>query len=176
MEGSNSLENIEKMESMFPNNIDLLLNRNLHKEKKVLSKISYQKLKLIPPFLIKRLYKILPGILKDIFFWASVTHKAPSSKFFAKTKYDELRSILDIKVSSMTLLDVPKDLQEEVSNTFRSGFCTFNLLNLSDLDTLFGDVLTYSKPSHAGARPFFKDGRNEKIEGSFSAYYSFPSL
>ncbi len=173
MKSSNTLGNIEKIESMFPDNIDSLVNKDLYKEKKILPKISYKKLQLISPFLIKRLYRILPGVLKDIFFWSSVTHKAPSSKFFAKTQYDELRSILDIKVSSMTLLDVPKDLIEEVNNTFRSGFCTFNLLHLSDLDTLFGDVLNYSNSSHAGARPFFKDGRNKKIEDSFSAYYSF---
>jgi len=173
MESSNSLHNIEKIESMFPENVDSLINKNLNEEKNMISRFSYKKLKLVPAFVTKRFYRILPAILKDIIFWSSVTHKSPSSKFFAKTKYDELRTIADIKVSSMTLLGVPKNLKEHVQNTFRSGFYTFNLLNLSDLDILFGDVLTYSKSSHAGARPYFKDGRNEKIEGSFSAYYSF---
>ena len=173
MVSSNTLRNIEKIESMFPDNVDSLINTNLKEEKKIISKVTYKKLKLIPSFLIKRLYRALPGILKDIIFWSSVTHKSPSSKFFAKTKYDELRTLLDIKVSSMTILDVPKDLKEGVHNTFRSGFYTSNLSNLTHLDTLFGDVLTYSKSSHAGARPYFKDGKNEKIEGSFSSYYSF---
>ena len=173
MKSSYNLNSIEKIELMFPDNIDSLNNNDLNEEKKPLSKFNYKKLKLIPSFIIKRFYKILPGILKDILFWSSVIHKSPSSKFFAKTKYEELRSILDIKVSSLTLLGVPNNLKEEVNNTFRSGFYTLNLLNLSDLDTLFGDVVNYSNPSHAGARPYFKDGRNEKIEGSFSAYYDF---
>ena len=70
MKSSYNLNSIEKIELMVPDNIDSLTNNNLNKEKKSLSKFSYKKLKLIPSFIIKKFYKILPGIIKDILFWS----------------------------------------------------------------------------------------------------------
>ena len=114
-----------------------------------------------------------PKVLKDIFFWLSIIHKSPTTKFFARTNYDKLRTLLDIKISSLCLKAVPEIYLNEVTNTFRSGCYTENLPQISFIDELLEGVLTYAKPSHAGARPYFKDGKNKELEGSFSAYYTF---
>jgi hypothetical protein len=81
--------------------------------------------------------------------------------------------LIDIKISALALKRVRADALDNVKETFSSGSYTTNLLNLSELDTLINDVINYANPSHAGARPYFKDGKNKKIEGSFSAYYTF---
>ena len=96
MENKRKLNSIEKIEEMFAEDIDLLQSGKSH-TKKALEKIKIKQLLSIPSFLLKKIYKVLPGVLKDIFFWSSVFHKAPYSKFVAKTKYDEFRTLLDIK-------------------------------------------------------------------------------
>mgnify|MGYP000004615392 CR=1 FL=1 len=52
MKSSYNLNSIEKIELMFPDNIDSLTNNNLIQEKEFLSKFSYKKIKLIPSFII----------------------------------------------------------------------------------------------------------------------------
>ena len=47
------------------------------------------------------------------------------------------------------------------------------LENVSALDELVEGVVKYAKPSHAGARPYFGTAKNEQIDNSFSAYYTF---
>lgn len=173
MDKSAKLVGTEKIEHMFANNIDFhSLTRSKDKEG-FLKKIKISHLKLIPNYLLKRIYRILPGILKDILFWASVNHKAPSSKVFAKTRFDELRTMIDVKVSSLALKNAPQHIAEKMNNVFNSGFYEISLPNISELDPIIDGVLEYAKHSHAGARPYFKDGKNIKIENSFSAYYSF---
>ena len=102
MENKRKLNSIEKIEEMFAEDIDLLQSGKSH-TKKALEKIKIKQLLSIPSFLLKKIYKVLPGVLKDIFFWSSVFHKAPYSKFVAKTKYDEFRTLLDIKASALIL-------------------------------------------------------------------------
>ena len=169
----NDLIGVEKIESMFAENIDYSSARQKDDNKSIVKKLKIEHLFWIPSLLFKWIYRILPGILKDIFFCLSIIHKSPSSKIFARTRYDELRTLMDIKVSALAIKVVPANLLNNVKNTFSSGFYTSNLSNVSELDKLIEDVINYSNPSHAGARPYFKDGENEKIEASYSAYYTF---
>ena len=39
--------------------------------------------------------------------------------------------------------------------------------DISELDSLINEVISYATPSHAGARPYFKDGKNSAIEVRF---------
>ena len=117
-------------------------------------------------FLRKRLYNVLPSILKDIFYWHSVLHKAPASKTFAKTKYDEQRTLLDIKVSKRALKRAPKRILSNAEKVFRTGYFEQNLDNINELNYLIDNVTEYSRPTHAGARPYFKDGKSLEIENS----------
>ena len=174
MTNVSNLTSVDKIEAMFAENIDYASTRAESDKKNIVKR----RLKLIhlfwiPSLVFKRIYRILPPLLKDIFFWLSIIHKSPASKIFAKTRYDELRTIIDIKISSLSMKIVPASILNNVQNTFNSGFYTTKLSNVSALDKIIADVITYSNPSHAGARPYFKDGKNEKIEGSYSAYYSF---
>jgi len=175
MNESAKLVGTEKIEHMFANNVDFQdLSSSIDKQN-LFKRIRVRHLYLIPGYLIKRIYRILPGFLKDIFFWASVNHKAPSSKVFARTRFDELRTMIDIKISSLALKKAPSHIEDKMYDIFNSGLYEISLPNISKLDPIIDSVLSYAKPSHAGARPYFKDGKNIKIENSFSAYYSFSS-
>lgn len=158
---------------MFAEDIEYFYPRKEAGKKKPKRKLRIEHLYWIPSLIYSRTYSILPRILKDIFFCLSIIHKSPSSKLFARTRYDELRTLIDIKISALALKRVRANTLDNVKETFSSGSYTTNLLNLSELDTLINDVINYANPSHAGARPYFKDGKNKKIEGSFSAYYTF---
>ena len=173
MDNLNDLTAVEKIESMFVENNDYSSSKKEDYKKSGTKKLKIEHIFWIPKFLYKRIYLILPGILKDIFFCLSVVHKSPSSRIFARTRYDELRTLMDIKVSALAIKVVPANLLNNVKNTFSSGFYTSNLSNVSELDKLIEDVINYSNPSHAGARPYFQDGKNEKIEASYSEYYTF---
>tara|TARA_Y100000996_G_C22544537_1_gene651299 strand:+ start:1246 stop:2358 length:1113 start_codon:yes stop_codon:yes gene_type:complete len=167
-----SLTEVDKIESMFVDDINFYPIKEVGK-KKPIRKIRIEHLYWIPSLIYSRIYGVFPRILKDIFFYLSIIHKSPSSKLFAKTRYDELRTLIDIKVSALALNRVPTSALDKVKETFNKGSYSTNLLNLSELDILINDVVNYANPSHAGARPYFKDGKNKKLEGSFSAYYTF---
>ena len=173
MDNSNDFTAVEKIESMFVENIDYSSSTKKEEEKSAIKKLKIDHLFWIPSLLIKKIYQILPGIFKDIFFCLSITHKSPSSKIFARTRYDELRTLLDIKISALVLKVVPSKILNDVKNTFNSGFYISNTSNVSELDEMIDNVVNYANPSHAGARPYFKDGKEKKIEGSYSAYYTF---
>lgn len=173
MHNSKNLIGVEKIELMFAEDINYFNAKKEDDKKSSFKKLKIKHLSWIPSLFFKRTYQILPRILKDIFFWLSVIHKSPSSKIFARTKYDELRTLIDIKISALALREVPANILNNVKITFSSGFYTSNLPNISELDVLIDDVINYAQPSHAGARPYFKDGKNKKIDGSFSAYYVF---
>ena len=81
--------------------------------------------------------------------------------------------MIDIKLSFLTLRSIPLKLFDSVKTTFDTGFYSTNLSDISELDLFVSDVINYASPTHAGARPYFKDGKNQKIQGSFSAYYNF---
>ena len=164
---------VKKIESLFAENEDFPSIKESKHKRNFIEKIKIKHLFWIPRFLFVRTYRALPKILKDIFFSLSIIHKSPASKIFASTRYDELRTLLDIKVSALSMKAVPTRFLDDVKTTFNSGFYTTNLFNLSELDKLVDDVFNNTNPSHAGARPYFKDGNNEKIEGSYSAYYKF---
>ena len=164
---------VEKIELMFAKNINYFRSKKQDQNKLLKRKIRIEHLYWIPSFLFNRTYRIIPKILKDVLFCFSVIHKSPTTKLFARTKYDEIRTKIDIKISSLAIKGAPDRILENLKNTFSSGFHTDFLSNISDLDLLIDGVFDYAKPSHAGARPFFKDGKNTKIEGSFSAYYTF---
>ena len=172
----NQLKNligVEKIESMFAEDIECFYARQGVGKKRPKRKLRIDHLYWIPSLIYNQTYGVLPRILKDIFFCLSIIHKSPSSKILARTRYDELRTLIDIKISALALKRVPANILDDVKETFSSGSYTTNLLYLSELDTLINDVTNYANPSHAGARPYFKDGKNKKIEGSFSAYYTF---
>ena len=163
---------VEKLESLFKEDINFFYKKNIRK-KKLLNRIKVEHIFLIPSYIFKRTYRLMPDILKDLLFGLSVIHKSPSSKLVSQTKYDLIRTLVDIKVSSLSLKSFPKKVQDDIEDTFVSGYHSLHLSNLSEIDELIDSVINYSNPSHAGARPYFKDGKNKKIEGSFSAYYSF---
>ena len=110
----------EQIELMFAEDLNFFVN------KEVDQRSFFQKLKIkhffaLPSIILKRIYKILPPICKDIFFWAWVPHRAPASKFFARTRYAELRTLIDIKLSFLTLRSIPVKLFDSVKNTFLSN-------------------------------------------------------
>ena len=162
-----------RIEDMFANNIVLLHSTKNNNQTFVKKKFRLKNIFKLTSFLLKKLYKILPSLLKDIFFCLSVIHKSPSSKFFANTRYDELRTLIDIKTSSTVLRSLKHDSHYNAVETFKKGCYSTILSNISELESLINDVIDYAKPSHAGARPFFKDGKNVTINNSFSAYYDF---
>ncbi len=162
----------EQIELMFSEDINYFLQKEAD-ERSFLQKLKIKHLFSIPSLLLNKIYRILPPIFKDLIFWAWVSHRAPASKFFAKTRYAELRTLIDIKLSSLALKSVPSKLFDSVKTTFDAGFYSTNLSDISELDLLVSDVINYAIPNSAGARPYFKDGKNQKIEGSFSAYYDF---
>ncbi len=164
---------VKKIESLFAENIDFPSIKKSQEKKSIIEKIKIKHLFWIPRLLFTRIYRALPKILKDIFFALSIIHKSPASKMFAKTRYDEFRILIDTKVSSMSLKAIPAHFRDDVKDSFNAGFYKTNLSDLSELDEIIEDVVNNTNPSHAGARPYFKDGKNEKIEGSYSAYYSF---
>ena len=173
MENKKKLYSIEKIEDMFLEDITLLKSEKSHIKSTPVKRIKTKKLLSVPSFLLKKIYKVLPRILKDIFFWSSVFHKAPSSELVAKTKYDEFRTLLDIKTSALVLKSIPSSTLEKAKNTFNLGHYSNEMRDITELDSLINEVISYAIPSHAGARPYFKDGKNSAIEGSFSAYYNF---
>ena len=164
---------INKIEDRFVNDIGFFSARKDLPKKSFLSKFKTKNINPVFSFLLKKLYRLLPNFLKDILFFGWVSHNTPATKLFARTKYDELRTKLDIKVSALSIKAFSSELSEKLQSTFESGFFTFNLSNISSLDNLINDVLDYAQSHHAGARPYYKDGENKKIDGSFSAYYDF---
>ena len=163
----------EKIEEMFLQNQNFSTSKKNADTKNIFKKLKIHHLFHATSFLRKRLYNVLPSILKDIFYWHSVLHKAPASKTFAKTKYDEFRTLLDIKVSKRALKRAPKRILSNAEKVFRTGYFEQNLDNINELNYLIDKVTEYSRPTHAGARPYFKDGKSLEIENSYSAYYKF---
>ena len=162
----------EQIELMFAEDLNFFVYKELD-QRSFFQKLKIKHFFALPSIILKRIYKILPPICKDIFFWAWVPHRAPASKFFARTRYAELRTLIDIKLSFLTLRSIPVKLFDSVKNTFDAGFYSTNLADVSELDLFVSDVIHYASPTHAGARPYYKDGKDQKIEGSFSAYYNF---
>ena len=173
MDKLKNLVGVEKIETMFAENIELPSIERDEDKRSFLKKVKIKHLFWIPSLIMNRTYQLMPSILKDIFFCFSITHKSPSSKIFARTRYDELRTMLDIKISALATKVAPINISSALENTFISGFHTTHVSNLSELDSLIDDVMKNQNPSHAGARAYFKDGSNKKIEGSYSAYYTF---
>jgi hypothetical protein len=173
MNNSKDLIGIDKIEHMFANNISFHTNQKDLYKKNLNSRINIKKIYAVYSFLLKKIYRFMPDIIKDIVFLGWASHKAPSTKLFAKTKYDELRTIFDIKVSSLVISASPTRIQKELFEIFKKGFYETNIQNMALIDGYIEDVLNYSKPHHAGARPYFKDGKNQQIEDSFSAYFLF---
>ena len=173
MNNSKNAIGVEKIELLFAANSDFPSLKKSDDKKSFLEKVKIRHLFWIPRLLFTRTYRALPKILKDIFFGLSIIHKSPASKIFARTRYDELRILIDTKVSALSIKAVPACSMDDVKTTFNAGFYTTNLSDVSELDKIIEDVVNNTNPSHAGARPYFKDGKNEKIEGSYSAYYSF---
>jgi hypothetical protein len=56
----------------------------------------------------------------------------------------------------------PAEISNQLMETFRSGFFSTKISCISELNPLIDGVLNYAKPTHAGARPYFKDGNNKK--------------
>ena len=135
-----SLTGVDKVESMFANDINYFYPKKEVGKKKPIRKIRIEHLYWIPSLIYRRIYGVFPRILKDIFFYLSIIHKSPSSKLFAKTRYDELRTLIDIKVSALALNRVPTSALDKVKETFNKGYYCTNLLNLSELDILINDV------------------------------------
>tara|TARA_B110000444_G_C18792399_1_gene573111 strand:- start:44 stop:1132 length:1089 start_codon:yes stop_codon:yes gene_type:complete len=173
MVNSTNTSPIDKIEAKFDKDFNYSFADYKKKNKTKRSMPQLKHLFWMPSLFYKRIYWILPRILKDIFFFLSILHKSPNTKIFARTKYEELRILLDVKVSALVLKIAPKELESDVSKSFKSGYCSFNLPNIDKLNPLIDEVITYSNPSHAGAQPYFKDGKEETIKNSFSAYYSF---
>ena len=120
----------EKIEEIF------LQNQNFNGDQKdpdstknIFKKLKIHHLLYITPFLRKRFYKFLPSILKDIFYWHSVSHKAPASKTFAKTEYDEQRTLLDIKVSKRALRRVPERIISDAKKFLGQVFASDMILS-----------------------------------------------
>ncbi len=174
MNDSKNIIGVKKIELLFAENIDFPNIEENDDKRSFLEKIKIKHLFWIPRMLFTRTYRAIPGFLKDIFFALSIIHKSPASKIFARTRYDELRILIDSKVSSLSIEAAPSYYMEDVKATFNKGFYTTNLSDISEFDNIIEDVINNINPSHAGARPYFKDGKNEKIEGSYSAYYEFP--
>lgn len=165
--------NFEKIENFFSNKPDLSNLEERFAKRNVKKRLKIEHLLWIPSFFFKRIYRVMPKILKDVFFFLSIIHKSPSSKFFANTKYDELRILIDIWISSLTLKFSPVGIFNDLKNTFNLGFYSTRVPDISQLDKLIENVIDYANPSHAGARPFFKDGKNIELENSFSTYFTF---
>ena len=172
MDNLKNLIGVKKIEYMFAENISFFSTSKDEHKTSTTRKITIIKIYSVLSLLNRRFYRLLPNIFKDIFFWAWASHKAPATRLFARTKYDELRIKLDIKVSSLALRSAPVSIADKLQDTFSSGFYETHIRNISAINQLIDNVLHYSIPSHAGARPYFKDGKNQKIENSFSAYYS----
>ncbi len=172
MGNANNLLNVEKIESSFING-EILGNEETNIKGGNFKRLKIRHLLLIPSLLFSNIYRFLPALLKDIFFCFSIIHKSPASRIFAKTRYDELRTKIDVKVSSLAIRAAPTNIKKDLESTFLSGFHVAKLTHVFELDCLLEEALNHSNPSHAGARPYFKDGINKKIENSYSAYYSF---
>ena len=69
----------------------------------------------------------------------------------AKTKYDEFRTLLDIKTSALILKSIPSNTLDQVNNTFNSGHYSYQMRDITELDSLINEVISYATPSHAGA-------------------------
>ena len=163
MNDSKNAIGVEKIELLFAANSNFPSLKKSDDKKSFLEKVKIRHLFWIPRLLFTRTYRVLPKILKDIFFGLSIIHKSPASKIFARTRYDELRILIDTKVSALSIKAVPDCSMDDVKTTFNAGFYTTNLSDVSELDKIIEDVVNNTNPSHAGARPYFKDGKNEKI-------------
>jgi hypothetical protein len=168
-----NLSGVEKIEFMFKEGVDFSPTHKKNINIRRFRLIKPRHLFWIPSLIIKKIYRFLPNLLKDIFFFLSINHKAPKTKMFAKTRYSEIRTLVDIKISALILKSVPVEILDKTKSILKLGFFTSRLESVSKIDTIIDDVLDYATPSHAGARPYFKDGKNEQIDGSYSAYYTF---
>lgn len=173
MNDSSKLIGIKKIEYMFAENISFFSVKKEPFKKPLLEKFNIKNIHVISNFILKKVYRLFPNFFKDIFFWAWASHKTPATKIFARTKYDEFRTKLDIQASSLVIKAFPKNLANKLRSTFSLGFYNTNLENIAIFDSLIDGVLDYAQSTHAGARPYLKDGKNRQIEGSFSAYYTF---
>tara|TARA_B100000989_G_C19529102_1_gene468620 strand:- start:1650 stop:2720 length:1071 start_codon:yes stop_codon:yes gene_type:complete len=165
--------NLEKIETLFSDQPDLSSGQNKLTELNFAKRLKIRHLFWLLSFAFKKIYRVMPKILKDVFFFLSIIHKSPSSKFFANTRYDEIRTLIDIWISSLTLKFAPISILNDLKNTFSSGFYCTRVSGISQLDKLIENVIDYANPSHAGARPFFKDGKNIELDNSFSIYFTF---
>ncbi len=173
MENKKNLNSVQKIENIFLQDKALLQIKKSSSKENFFLRTKIKNLLLVPSFLWKRVYKVSPSVLKDIFFWSSTFHKSPSSKILAKTKYEEFRTLLDIKVSALVLNSIPSVTLVKVKEAFNKGYCINELTDISELDPLIDEVVNYASPNIAGARPYLKDGKKRIIEDSFSAYYDF---
>ncbi len=164
---------VNKIENLFAHDIGFFSAQKDLPKKSLFSKFKTKNINSVFSFLLKKLYRLIPNFFKDILFFGWVSHNTPATKLFARTKYDEFRIKLDSKVSALSIKAFSPELSERLQSTFQAGFFTFNITNLSSFDNLINDVLDYAQSHHAGARPYYKDGENKKIAGSFSAYYAF---
>lgn len=166
---------VSKIELMVNEDAQFFDTNEPAQNSRVKKKIRFRHFLWLPSYFFKKLYFVSPKLLKDILFCISVIHKAPSSKFFAKTRYDELRTTLDVKISKLVILAAPVHIRDKLRVMFDRGCHAENIGDLSALNDVIQDVVSYARPSHAGARPYYKDGKNHLIESSFSAYFSFSS-
>ena len=146
MNGLKDSIGIEQIELMFSEDINFFVQKEVD-ERSFLQKLKMKHFFAIPSLFVKRIYRILPPIFKDLFFWAWVPHRAPASKFFARTRYAELRTLFDIKLSSLTLKSVPSKLLDSVKTTFDAGFYSSNISDISELDVFVSDVIHYANPN-----------------------------
>ena len=123
---------VEKIETLFAANSDFPSLKKSADKKSLLTKVKIRHLFEISRLLFTNTYRVLPKILKDIFFGLSIIHKAPASKMFARTRYGELRILIDVMVSALSLKTVPASSRDEVERTFRTGFYTTKLSDISE--------------------------------------------
>ena len=132
----NDLNAVNNIERLFANDIELLSAQKDLPKKSLFSKFKTKNINAVFSFLLKKLYRLLPNFFKDILFFGWVSHNTPATKLFARTKYDEFRTKLDIKVSALTIKAFSSELSERLQSTFQAGFFTFNLTNISSFDDL----------------------------------------
>ncbi len=173
MDNSKKFIGAKKIERMFANNISFFTAKKDFPKNSFVSKLKIKNIKVVIFFLLKKLYRLHPNILKDILFWSYTHHNSPATKIFARSKYEELRTKLDIIASSLVLKASPSHFLNKLNSAFNSGFYSGYVKNITAFDSLIDGVLDYAPAEHAGARPYFKDGKNKKIEDSLSAYYTF---
>ena len=79
-----NLSGVEKIEFMFKEGVDFSPTHKKNINIRRFRLIKPRHLFWIPSLIIKKIYRFLPNLLKDIFFFLSINHKAPKTKMFAK--------------------------------------------------------------------------------------------